>query len=173
MAVVFDLDGGVDAGGDGHFVLGAVGAMDHEGQGLARGQVVAQAEDIEGLRAVEFQGLGGCAVRELTGEDAHADEIRAMDALEALGDDGADAEQARAFGGPVAGAAGAVFLAGKHDERDGRFLKFHGGVVNRGRLTLVFRHAAFDAGEHEVLDTDVGERAAGHRDRCRGARRSC
>jgi hypothetical protein len=39
---------------------------------------------------------------ELTGEHAHADEVAAMDALEALGDDGAHAEEQGALGGPVA-----------------------------------------------------------------------
>jgi hypothetical protein len=67
VAVVFDLDGRVDAGGDGHLLLCAVGAMDDEGQGLARGELVGQAKDIVGLGAVEFQGLGGGAFRELAG----------------------------------------------------------------------------------------------------------
>ena len=40
-----------------------------------------------------------------------------MDALEALRDDRLHAEQARALGGPVARAAGAVFLAGDDDQR--------------------------------------------------------
>ena len=43
--------------------------------------------------------------------------LRAVDALVALGDDGADAEQQRALGRPVARRAGAVLLAGEHDER--------------------------------------------------------
>ena len=42
---------------------------------------------------------------ELEGEDSHADEVGAVDALVALGDDEADAEEAGALGGPVAGRA--------------------------------------------------------------------
>ncbi len=49
-------------------------------------------------------------------QHAHADEVGAVDALEALRDDGLHAEQLRALGGPVARAAGAVFLAGEDDE---------------------------------------------------------
>jgi hypothetical protein len=41
-----------------------------------------------------------------------------MDAFEALRDHGANAEERSAFRGPIAGTAGAVFLAGQDDERD-------------------------------------------------------
>ena len=41
-----------------------------------------------------------------------------MDALEALGDDGLDAEHHRTLGGPVTRRASAVLLAGQHDERN-------------------------------------------------------
>ena len=50
-------------------------------------------------------------------QHAHADEVGAMDALEALGDHRAHAEQLRALGRPVARGACAVFLAGEDDER--------------------------------------------------------
>ena len=46
---------------------------------------------------------------ELQRQDAHADEIAAVDALVADGDHGAHAQQKRAFGGPVAAAARAIF----------------------------------------------------------------
>ena len=58
------------------------------------------------------------AVRELQRQHAHADEVRAVDALVGLGDDGADAQQRGALGRPVARGAGAVLLAGQHDQRD-------------------------------------------------------
>ena len=45
------------------------------------------------------------------------DEVRPVDPLERLGDHGADAEQQRALGRPVARRAGAVLLAGDDDER--------------------------------------------------------
>ena len=48
-------------------------------------------------------------------EDAHHQQVRAVDPLVALGDHGADAEERRALRGPVAGGAGAVLLAGEDD----------------------------------------------------------
>ena len=79
-------------------------------------------------------------------EDAHADEVGAVDALEALRDDGLHAEQARALGRPVARAAGAVFLAGDDDERRARLLVLHRGVVDAHLLAagLVLGDAALD-----------------------------
>ena len=50
----------------------------------------------------EAQRLRVLTVHELAGDDAHADEIRAMDALEAFRDDGFNTEQHRTFGGPIA-----------------------------------------------------------------------
>src|SRR5262249_12710827 len=68
------------------------------------------------------------------------------------------------FRGPIAGAAGAVFLAGEDDERDAGALVFDGGIVDRHdrAFGLMLGYAALGAGGHEVLDADVGEGAAGH-----------
>ena len=57
-----------------------------------------------------------------------------MDALVALGDHRADAEQIRPLGRPVAGRAGAVFLSGQHDQRRAVLFVFHRRVVNRHLL---------------------------------------
>src|SRR4051812_31212943 len=73
----------------------------------------AQADDVERLVALEAQALGGFARLELQRHDAHADQVRAVNALVALGDHGTDAEQRGAFRGPVARAARAVLLARK------------------------------------------------------------
>ena len=51
---------------------------------------------------VEPQALGRLAVGELERDDAHGDQVRAMDALVALRDHRAHAEQRRALGRPVA-----------------------------------------------------------------------
>ena len=53
---------------------------------------------------------------ELQGQHAHADEVAAMDALVALGQHRAYAEEQRALGRPVARGAAAVFLARHHDQ---------------------------------------------------------
>ena len=96
-------------------------AVEH---GLELAGLVADGED---LFAGEAERFGVLAGQELQGQDAHADEVRAVDALVALGDDEADAEQARALGGPVARGAGAVLLAGEDAERGAAL-----GVVDRG-----------------------------------------
>jgi hypothetical protein len=54
---------------------------------------------------------------ELQRQHAHADQIGAVDALEAARDHGAHAEQPRSLGRPVARRAGAVLFAGDDDRR--------------------------------------------------------
>jgi hypothetical protein len=71
-----------------------------------------QAGDRDLLLAGQVVGL------DLQRQDAHADEVRAVDALERVGDDRPDAEEVRALGRPVARRARAVLLAAQHDERD-------------------------------------------------------
>src|SRR3546814_11331680 len=74
----------------------AVGAGEGDLDILARADV-ADAVDREGFRAVELERLTRHAFGELQREHAHADEVRAVDALEAIGDHRADAEQDRAL----------------------------------------------------------------------------
>jgi len=170
VAVVVDFDGGVDAEFNGLFEFGAVFARDGEGHILAGLDAVAETGDVVGLGAVEVERLGADSVGELEREDAHADEVGAVDAFEALGDDGFDSEEAGAFGGPVATGAGAVFLSGEYDERGAGGLVCHAGVVDAHLLAggLVDREAAFHARavgfgrDHEVFDADIREGAAGH-----------
>src|ERR1700684_1125844 len=87
-----------------------------------------------------------------------------MDALEGFGDDGADAEELRSFGGPVAGGAGAVFFAGEDDERSAALGILHRGVVDGHRLA--FREKAPDATlsarSELIAQADVGEGPADH-----------
>ncbi len=49
--------------------------------------------NVEDLFASEAQGFGVLAVQELQRQYAHADQVRAVNSLEALRDDGFDAEQ--------------------------------------------------------------------------------
>ncbi len=92
-----------------------------------------------------------------------------MDALEALGDHRADAEQLGALRRPVARGAVAVFCAGEDDERHLLLGVFHRRVVDRhlGAVGPVLglaalRHVAVVGLAHEVLDADVGEGATHH-----------
>ena len=76
MLVVINLDGGIDAAGNGDGFALAIGAGDAKGEVLLRLEARAQAEDVVGFGAVEFQGLRGGAFFELQRQDAHADEVR-------------------------------------------------------------------------------------------------
>src|SRR5699024_4439125 len=99
---------------------------------------------------------------ELEWDDAHADEVRAVDPLVGLGDDRLDAEQARALGRPVARGSGAVLLAREDDERHARLEIGLAGLEDRRLLAAgeeVAGEAALDAVEEEVLQPDVGEGA--------------
>ena len=120
--------------------------------------------DGEDLFAGEAEGFDVLAGQELQRQDAHADEVGAVDALVALGDDEADAEQARAFGGPVARGAGAVLLAGEDRERGAALGVGDGGVVDRhaGVVGEQAGDAALGAGGELVAQADVGEGAAHH-----------
>jgi hypothetical protein len=57
------------------------------------------------------------AIVNSSGSIAHADQIGAVDALEAFGHDRLDAGQAHALGRPVARGALAIVLAGNDDQR--------------------------------------------------------
>jgi len=170
MAIVVDFDRGIDAEFNRLLNFGAVFAGDGEGDILAGLDAVAEAGDVVGFGAVEIERLRADAFGELEWEDAHADEVGAVDAFEALSDDGFDSEKACAFGCPVATGAGAVFLSGEDDERGAGGLICHAGVVDAHLLAggLVDRESAFHAGavgfrgDHEVFDADIGEGAAGH-----------
>ena len=121
-------------------------------------------ENVEFLGAVELQRLARHAAREFQRQHAHADQVGAVDALDAFGDHGAHAEEARAFRRPVARRAHAVILAADDDQRHVFGLIQHRGVVDRHHLAvgLMLGHAAFDAGHHLVADADIGEGAAHH-----------
>ncbi len=87
-----------------------------------------------------------------------------MDALEAFGDDGADAQQARTFRGPVPGGTRTVFLSGKNDERRSALGVPDRGVVNAHRLAFGQqpRDAAFRSWRELVAQSHVGKGAADH-----------
>ena len=68
------------------------------------------------LNSRQSQRVASLARHELQRKHAHADQIRAMDALEALRNHGANAQQQNAFRGPVARRSRAVFLACDDDQ---------------------------------------------------------
>src|SRR5216684_4957320 len=114
VLVVVHLDRRVDAQQQRDFLDAAVGSPDHEGRILLRLDLALGAANVDGFVALDAQGRNRVAALELEGQHAHADEVRAVDALEALHDHRAHAEEQRAFCRPVARAARSVFLAAEH-----------------------------------------------------------
>src|SRR5438477_503960 len=99
-------------------------------------------------RSIKAEGLPGLSRQELERQDAHPDEVGAMDALKALGDHRADAQELDALGGPVARGARAVFFAGHNDQGHALGPVGAGGVIDRrlGAVREVAGPAAFRAG---------------------------
>ena len=169
MTEVFELVERHDAPVQRDLFLRSVGERDERFHLLARLQALLKTQNGDLLVALHAKRLPGRALLKRQRQNAHAHEIRAMDSLEALGDDGANAQKARALGRPVARGAIAVFGARKDHQR-GLFSRvFHRGVVDRQLLArgIMDRHTAFEhravgGHVHEVLDADVGERAAHH-----------
>src|SRR6266581_4085540 len=170
VLVVVHLDRRVDAQQQRDFLRAAVGSPDHERRVLLRPDLALDAANVQGLVAFDPERRDRVAAFELEGEHTHADEVRAMDALEALHDHRAHAEQQRALRRPVARAARPVLLAAEHHGRDAFGDVFHRRLVDRHLLAgrLVDSDAAFGARavglhrKHQVLDAHVAEGAAHH-----------
>ncbi len=168
VAVVIRFAGGIDAYDCVEHDLLAVLARRRDLHGL-RGDALVElldAFDVEGLGAVELERTCGLADRELQRDNAHADEVGAVDALERLGDDGLDAEQAGALGCPVTRGSGAVLLAAQDDQRDAGCLVVLRRVVDECLRCAFLREVAGvttgDVVEELVAQTDVRERSANH-----------
>ena len=160
---VLDLDGGIDPAPELDRPLGPVGVADGAGHHGERLQIAREPRDRDRLVALQPERPAVVAVGELERDHPHADEVRAMDALEALGDHRLDPEQRRALRRPVARRAGAVFDAADDDERHPALLPGHRRVEDRGLLAVRPEGvAALDPVEHLVADADVGEGAAHH-----------
>ena len=132
---------------------------------LLRDDARRDAVDLDDLVAGEAERGRVLAGLELQRQDAHADQVRAVDALEALRDHRAHAEQQRALRGPVARAAGAVLVAGDDDQRHALVLR----TASRRRRSPSARPSGMclvkppsTPCEHQVLEADVRERAAHH-----------
>src|SRR5699024_10708516 len=168
VAVVVGLTGCVDADHTVEVDAGAV-VLRRRDLDSGRGRALVELRDTfdgEGLGAVETERLSRLAGGELQRQDAHADEVRAVDALEALRDDGDDTEQRRAPAGPGTRGSRAVLLATEDDQRDAGGPVVHRGVVDRRLRTVLLREVAgeatLDSVEELVLQADVRERSADH-----------
>jgi hypothetical protein len=101
VLVVVDLDRRVDAQRHRQLLAAAIGARHHQLRVASRSQQRI-GNHVDQLVALQAQRLPGVAPLELQGQNAHADQVAAVDALEALGDHGLDAQQLRTLGRPVA-----------------------------------------------------------------------
>src|ERR1035437_49651 len=131
---------------------------------LLRREVLRDALDSESLLARQPEALCVLPGLVLEREDAHPREVRAVDALEALRNHRPDAEEHRAFRGPIARRPRAIFRTREDDERGLRGLVLHGRVVDGHLLARrkVDRDVSLAARDQEVLEADVRERAAHH-----------
>src|SRR4051794_35348872 len=131
---------------------------------LERAGAVLERVEVERLFAGQAEGLRVLAVRKLQRQYAHADQVRAVDALVALGDDELDALQVWALGRPVTRGPGAVFLARQDAERRVVLAVLDRGVVDRHLLAAreVLGVAALGLRDELIADSHVRERAAPH-----------
>lgn len=85
VPVVVGLGGGVDSDSDVKLLVSVfAGGGDAEGFSVSEAGGVGGGESVdgEGFVSGEAEGLGGFSGLELEGEDAHADEVAAVDTLE-------------------------------------------------------------------------------------------
>ena len=166
MAVVLGLHRGVDA--HDHPEFGDRAVVRRRGDRHLLGQLAlvehVEPGDGEALTSREPEALDRVALVELQRHHAHADEVGAVDALEALRDHGAHAEQRRALGRPVAAAPRSVFSAGQHDQRHVLLRVVHRRLVDGGLRSVgkVHGHAALGARRELVAQPHVGESPAHH-----------
>src|SRR2546422_1383172 len=83
VLVIIDLHGRVDAQSHRHVFGFFVRAMDHQRYILLWLHTVLESEQIESLSPVQIQRRGVHTFFELTGQHAHADQVAAVNALEA------------------------------------------------------------------------------------------
>src|SRR6185312_5015351 len=116
------------------------------------------------LLSGESQRAAAFARLELQRQNAHSDEVAAVDAFIAFGDHGADTQKRGAFGGPIPGGAGAVLFAGQDDQGNFFPAVADGGVKNGGRFAArqMARVAALGAGGELIAQADIGEGPAHH-----------
>ena len=164
MLEVFDFGGGFDERGDGRAFFASVLRM--TSVAWLRGGIVA--DSIPSIENVSSPSMPSDSAESPAanwqGKTPMPTRLLRWMRSKLLADDGAHAEQARAFGGPIARRSGAVRIAGENDERDGFFGVAHGGVENRQRLAVgvMDGEAAFAPAGHFVFDADIGEGAAHH-----------
>src|SRR5664280_1406158 len=165
VAVVLGLHRGVDPH-PGVELDHAVAVDGPDRDRLGAGPLVERSEPGDGEDLVPGQAQGGrvLTVGVLHGKHPHPDQVGAVDALVALGDDRADTEKRGPFGRPVAGGSRSVLLAGQDHQRDAFGRVAHRGVVDGGLFAVgqMEGEPALGARCQLVTQPNVGERAPHH-----------
>src|SRR5918992_3112557 len=164
VLVVLDLRGRIDPNRRHEPRLGAIGCRGDDLGLLSRRGTAREARDVERLVSREPERRGRLARAELQRQDAQPNEVAAVDPLEALGDDRADAEESWSLRRPVPRRTAAVLLAGEHDERNALVAIAECGVVDRHPVAAreVRRPRTLGVGRELVAKTYVGERPPHH-----------
>src|SRR3954465_13578480 len=102
MSEIVELSLGVQAREQAQAFALAVRARNRALERAAGRDAAADTHDVDDLVTLESARLARHACRELERQDAHPDEVRAVDALEAPGDDRAHAKEPRALRRPIA-----------------------------------------------------------------------
>ena len=113
------------AGKQKHLYLGNLDAK--RDWGYAPDYVAAMWKMLQHDEPGDFVIIGG--IGKIQRKHAHANEIGAVNPLEAFGNHGFHAKQAGAFGGPIAGASHAIVGATDHDHDSAVSLRLEGDVV--------------------------------------------
>src|SRR6185503_11526858 len=117
VAEIVELIDGIDAAENLGLPAGAIGRGDFEVEDLARPETFSNSVNSDELRTAQPEGLPAVLAHELQRQHTHADQIRAMYALEGLRDHRTDTKKPRSLRRPVTRGAGAVFLARKNHQR--------------------------------------------------------
>ena len=143
---------------------GAVAAGGDDAHRPALRHAGLHALESEQLRSIQPELAPALAFAKAQRQDAHADQVGPVDALERFGDDGLHAQQRRALGRPVAAAARAVFLAAQHDDGNTVALVGLRRLVHGGQRAVgeVQRPAALAVGRERIAQPHVGKGAADH-----------
>ena len=106
------------------------------------------------------------ALRELQRQDAHSDEVGAVDALVTLSDNRLDTEQLGAFGSPVTRGTRTVLLTTQDDQRDALLAVIHRGVIHRRdrpvSLGEITGEATLSSWGKLIAQSDISEGATHH-----------
>lgn len=100
--VIVDFSRGIESNFEWDHDGFSIVAACREGGGLHWLKATGNTRDVEGGIDEIFDFIVVRAISEVQGQDAHTDKVRAVNALEGLGDDRFDSEEASAFCCPVA-----------------------------------------------------------------------